>query len=115
MSNGYFDRLNTRCNKCNSEFEIEINNGVINSNMTAQRINNDYAHHKENCISYCLNCSRREKSIVFYMASKQDIIHNGYYDKGGFGSKNRTLQEATKKDNTITINGMNEFFRKNVE
>ena len=56
-----FDRLNTRCNKCSSDFDIEINNGVINSNMTAQRINNDYAHHKENCISYCLNCNRREK------------------------------------------------------
>ena len=56
-----FDRLNTRCNKCSSEFEKEINNGVINSSMTAQRIHNDYAHHKDNCISYCLNCNRREK------------------------------------------------------
>ena len=56
-----FDSLNTRCNKCRSDFDIEINNGVINSNMTAQRINNEYAHHKENCISYCLNCNRREK------------------------------------------------------
>ena len=37
------------------------------------------------------------------MASKQDIINNVYYDKGGFGSKNRTLQEARKKDNTIPI------------
>ena len=49
------------------------------------------------------------------MASKQDIINNVYYDKGGFGSKNRTLQEARKKGNTITINDINEFFRKNVE
>ena len=49
------------------------------------------------------------------MASKQGIINNVYYDKGGFGSKNRTLQEARKKDNTITINDINEFFRKNVE
>ena len=36
------------------------------------------------------------------MASKQDIINNVYYAKGVFGSKNRTLQEARKKDNTIT-------------
>ena len=49
------------------------------------------------------------------MASKQDILNNVYYDKGGFESKNRTLQEARKKDNTITINDINEFFRKNVE
>ena len=49
------------------------------------------------------------------MASKQDIINNDYSDEGGFGSKNRTLQEARKKDNTITINDINEFFRKNVE
>ena len=45
------------------------------------------------------------------MASKQDIFNNVYCDKGGFGSKNRTLQEARKKDNAITINGINEFFR----
>ena len=56
-----YDRLNTRCNKCSSEFDIEINNGVITSNFTAQRLDNGYAHHKENCISYCLNCNRREK------------------------------------------------------
>ena len=43
------------------------------------------------------------------MASKQDIVNHVYYDKGGFGSKNRTLQEARKKDNTITINDINEF------
>ena len=49
------------------------------------------------------------------MASKQDIINNVYYDKGGFGSKNRTLQEARQKDKSITINDINEFFRKNVE
>ena len=48
-------------------------------------------------------------------ASKQDFINNVYYDKGGFGSKNRALQEARKKDNTITIHDINEFFRKNVE
>ena len=40
------------------------------------------------------------------MASKQDIINNVYYDKGGFGSKNRTLQEARQKDKSITINDM---------
>ena len=48
------------------------------------------------------------------MASKQDIINNVYYDKGGFGSKNRTLQEARQKDKSTTINDINEFFR-NVE
>ena len=67
-------------------------------------------------ISYCLNCNRRENNIyLIYLASKQDIINSLYYDKGGFGSKNRTLQEARKKGNTKTINDINEFVRKNVE
>ena len=38
-----------------------------------------------------------------------------YVDKAGFGSKQRTLDEARKKDKSITVNGINEFFKKNVE
>ena len=49
------------------------------------------------------------------MSSKQDIINDTYFGRGGFGSKARTLQEARKKDKTITADDFNEFFRKNVE
>ena len=47
--------------------------------------------------------------------SKQEIISNIYYDKSGFGSKQRTLKEAKEKDKTITMRDIEEFFRKNVE
>ena len=35
--------------------------------------------------------------------SKQEIIANVYYDKSGFGSKKTTLDDAKKKDKTITM------------
>ena len=37
-----------------------------------------------------------------------------YFDRAGFGSKNRTLEEAREKDKTITMSDINESFRKNV-
>ena len=49
------------------------------------------------------------------MTSKQDIISNIYYDRSGFGSRATTLQDAKKKDATITKEDVEEFFRKNVE
>ena len=48
-------------------------------------------------------------------SDKQDIIYNTYFDRGGFASKQRTLQEARKKDKTIIIEDINKFFSKNVE
>ena len=47
--------------------------------------------------------------------SKQEIINDVYYDRAGFGSRQRTLKEARKKDKSITIDEVNEFFKKNVE
>ena len=35
------------------------------------------------------------------MSSKQKIIANIYYDKGGFGSKAITLKDARAKDKTL--------------
>ena len=49
------------------------------------------------------------------MSSKQEIIANIYYDKEGFGSKAITLKDARAKDKTITMQDVEEFFRKNVE
>ena len=47
------------------------------------------------------------------MASdKQKIINNIYiyYDRSGFGSRATTLQDAKKKDTTVTKEGVEEFF-----
>ena len=45
------------------------------------------------------------------MASdKQKIINDIYYDRSGFGSRATTLQDAKKKDTTITKEGVEEFF-----
>lgn len=49
------------------------------------------------------------------MAEKQKIIDEVYNDKGGFGSKLRTLNEARKKDKTISIEDVNKYFQKSVE
>ena len=44
------------------------------------------------------------------MTSKQDIISNIYFDRSGFGSKATTLQDAKKKDASITKEDVEEFF-----
>ena len=49
------------------------------------------------------------------MSEKQKIINDIYFDKAGFGSRQRTLDEARKKDKSITMDDINEFFEKNVE
>ena len=49
------------------------------------------------------------------MSSKQEIINKVYFDKSGFGSKSNTLRDAREMDKSITMDDINEFFRKNVE
>ena len=49
------------------------------------------------------------------MSSKQDIISEIYFDRGGFGSKATTLKDAREKDKSITMADVNEFFKENVE
>ena len=49
------------------------------------------------------------------MSEKQKIINDVYFDRAGYGSKQRTLSEAREKDKTIRMGDINEFFRKNVE
>ena len=47
--------------------------------------------------------------------NKQKIINDIYFDKGGFGSKANTLKDAREKDKTITMQDVEQFFKKNVE
>ena len=49
------------------------------------------------------------------MTSKQDIINDVYYDRAGFGSLKKTLDAARKKDSSIRMEDVKQFFAKNVE
>ena len=49
------------------------------------------------------------------MSEKQKIISDIYFDRAGFSSKKTTLADARQKDKTITMDDVNEFFRKNVD
>ena len=46
---------------------------------------------------------------------KSDTISKVYNDPAGFGSITNTLKDARKRDNTITIGHVKEWFSKNVE
>ena len=50
------DRLNGNGLKCGCKFEVVNTNGFIQSNMTAQRADNELARHKDNCSSWCCYC-----------------------------------------------------------
>ena len=47
--------------------------------------------------------------------SKNEIISKIYNDPSGFGSINKTLDEAKQVDKSITIDDVKDWFRKNVE
>ena len=49
------------------------------------------------------------------MSNKQKIINDIYFDCSGYGSKATTLKDARQKDASITMDDVNDFFRKNVE
>ena len=53
--------------------------------------------------------------IIMSNSDKDDIIKSTYYDRGGFGSKGRTLEEAREKDKSITMGDINRRFRANLE
>ena len=49
------------------------------------------------------------------MSEKQKIISDIYFDRAGYGSLKTTLQDARKKDSSIRLEDVKEFFAKNVE
>ena len=49
------------------------------------------------------------------MSNKQKIISDIYFDKSGYSSKKNTLDDAKKKDPTIKMSDVEEFFKRNVE
>ena len=48
-------------------------------------------------------------------SDKQKIISDIYNDRAGFGSLKTTLEDSKKKDSSITMDDVRQFFRKNVE
>ena len=51
------DRLNGKCELCNTDFYVKSINGNIRTNLTAQRKFNDQTHTISNCIAYCKKCN----------------------------------------------------------
>ena len=51
------DKMKGACEKRNVRFDFEIKHGRWNSNMTAQRLCNDYAHYKSNIVPWCCHCN----------------------------------------------------------
>ena len=49
------------------------------------------------------------------MTGKQDTIRKIYFDPVGFSSIKQTFEDARKKDKTITLNDVKQFFKTNVE
>ena len=47
--------------------------------------------------------------------NKDDIINKIYFDRAGFGSIQTTYKDAKKKEPSITLNNVKEWFKKNTE
>ena len=51
------DHLKAKCEKCSTPFNIDIEQGKISTNFTAQRIDNNVAHEIDNIIAFCTYCN----------------------------------------------------------
>ena len=49
------------------------------------------------------------------MSDKDKIIHDVYYDRAGFGSQRVTYLDAKKKDASITMQDVKDWFSENIE
>ena len=53
----FFDNITNQCNYCGCGFHTSIKGGNITTNLTAQRVNNEYAHTLDNIVPYCKLCN----------------------------------------------------------
>ena len=51
------DMMNTQCENCNEPLVIDFEDGKVSSNISCQRLNNELAHYKSNCIPLCVQCN----------------------------------------------------------
>ena len=49
------------------------------------------------------------------MSDKDKIINDVYYDRAGFGSQRTTYLDAKKKDPSITMQDVKDWFSENIE
>ena len=55
------DRLRGTCGKCGCDFYFESKKGLLSSNFSCQRIDNAWAHTKDNAVAYCVYCNCSSK------------------------------------------------------
>lgn len=61
--NKMLEKQNYKCYYCQSEFQLDVDdNSNVNSNITADRINNSKAHLQNNCLLACLTCNTSRKN-----------------------------------------------------
>ena len=53
--------------------------------------------------------------VYIYMSDKDKIINDVYYDRAGFGSQRTTYLDAKKKDPSITMQDVKDWFSENIE
>ena len=51
------EKFKGNCENCNVKFDFEIKHGRLSSNFSAQRVSNEIAHYKSNCVGWCVRCN----------------------------------------------------------
>ena len=53
----FLENIKNQCNYCGCGFVTSMNNGNITTNLTCQRVNNEYTHTLDNIVAYCKRCN----------------------------------------------------------
>lgn len=53
--------------------------------------------------------------VYIYMSDKDKTINDVYYDRAGFGSQRVTYLDAKKKDPSITMQDVKDWFSENID
>ena len=53
----FMDNVTKNCNYCGCGFTLDLNKGNISTNLSAQRVNNEFSHTLDNIVSYCVRCN----------------------------------------------------------
>ena len=67
-------RLNGNCKNCGCRFEFDVQNGYLTKNTTAQRLNNEVLHYKDNCEAWCKLCNCLVKTIIYVDATLPELL-----------------------------------------
>ena len=53
----FMKRLNANYQNCGCRCEFDVGNGYLINNITAQRLNDEVPHYKDNCQAWCKLCN----------------------------------------------------------